>query len=69
MFKKPNTKGMQSVFYSLMCIINPEYCKKSVPWPVSFTSDNYKFRTAVIDFIKNVSNISLKLMKMVFIIQ
>ncbi|XP_065211721.1 uncharacterized protein LOC135839564 [Planococcus citri] len=52
MFKKPNTKGMQSVFYSIMSIINPEYCRKNVPWPVSFSSDSFKFRNAVIEFIK-----------------
>lgn len=60
MFKRPNIKGMQTVFYSLIWILSPDYCKKFIPWPVGFSSDNYKFRAAIINFITKVLSLLVR---------
>ena len=57
MFRRPNIGGMQSIFYYLIMMLNSEYCRMHVPWPISFQSDNYKFRTSIVNFIKTVSDL------------
>lgn len=52
MFKKPNSKMMHSVFYSLIYLVSSVKCRTLLPWPIVFKADTYKFKTGIFKFIE-----------------